>query len=99
MARRKRDYKAEYRRRIQRGRELGRPDSVSRGHPGKGFRTILEARRDKLGDEGEKRSTVLPDGTETKGLEQREFVQMVLDLGLRETKRGAFTLWAYSGTV
>lgn len=98
MAKRKRDYKAEYRRRIERGRELGRPDSVSRGHPGSGFKTITEARRERLGDEGERRALKLPDG-EIAELEQGEFIQMVLDLGLKETKRGAFTLWAYSGSV
>jgi hypothetical protein len=98
MAKRKRDYKAEYRRRIERGRELGRPNSVNREHPDRGLKTISEARRARLGDEGEVRTLVLPDG-EIAELEQAEFIQMVLDLGLKETKRGAFTLWAYSGSV
>ncbi len=98
MAKRKRDYKREYRRRIERGRELGRPDSVSRGHPGKGLRSIEEARRDKLGGEGEKRRLVRAD-VDTGALEQSEFIQLVLNLGLTESRRGAYTLWAYSGSV
>lgn len=43
MARKPRNYKAEYQRRIQRGRERGLNKSVSRGHPKKGFIGIKRA--------------------------------------------------------
>jgi hypothetical protein len=44
MAKRKRDYKAEYRRRIERGLARGFTRSQARGHPGKGQRYVSRSK-------------------------------------------------------
>jgi hypothetical protein len=45
MARKQRDYKAEYQRRIQHGLERGYTKSQARGHPSKGEKSITETKK------------------------------------------------------
>lgn len=99
---RKRDYKAEYQRRLQRAAELGYSRTMARGHPKKNELSIVQERKivlRNLKDYKESTSREVHERlkdtvfamAERGGGMQKLFIRLALEAGFSD--RQAYTLW------